>query len=62
MTRKVRKVNEASRFSMKPATLAALCTLLAAPAAHAAMNFCAAPAMQASERIQADPGVKALVQ
>lgn len=61
MTRKVRKVNEASRFSTKHAALAALCTLLAAPAAHAAMNFCAAPAMQASERIQADPGVKALV-
>nr|WP_244197969.1 alginate lyase family protein [Caballeronia ptereochthonis] len=39
-----------------------LCALmLAAPVAHAAMNFCAAPAMQTSERTNADPGVKALV-
>ena len=30
-------------------------------AAQAAMNFCAAPAMQTSERTNADPGVKALV-
>nr|WP_321934528.1 alginate lyase family protein [Paraburkholderia sp. J8-2] len=29
--------------------------------AHAAMNFCAAPALQSSERTNADPGVKALV-
>jgi hypothetical protein len=35
----------------------------AAPAqyAHAAMNFCAAPALQSSERTNADPGVRALV-
>ncbi|WP_415914059.1 alginate lyase family protein [Paraburkholderia sp. J12] len=44
------------------AVLAAACTwLAAAPAAHAAMNFCAAPALQSSERTNADPGVKALV-
>ncbi|WP_244816002.1 alginate lyase family protein [Caballeronia sp. Lep1P3] len=35
--------------------------MLTASAAHAAMNFCAAPAMQTSERTNADPGVKALV-
>ncbi len=29
--------------------------------AHAAMNFCAAPALQSSERTNSDPGVKALV-
>ncbi|WP_241024389.1 alginate lyase family protein [Burkholderia sp. Ac-20365] len=29
--------------------------------AHAAMNLCAAPALQTSERTNADPGVKALV-
>ena len=29
--------------------------------AHAAMNFCAAPGLQTSERTNADPGVKALV-
>ncbi|WP_213300415.1 alginate lyase family protein [Paraburkholderia sacchari] len=33
----------------------------AANLAHAAMNFCAAPALQTSERTNADPGVKALV-
>jgi hypothetical protein len=34
---------------------------LAASHAHAAMNLCAAPALQTSERTNADPGVKALV-
>ena len=32
-----------------------------AQSAHAAMNLCAAPALQTSERTNADPGVKALV-
>jgi hypothetical protein len=35
--------------------------LLPAPQARAAMNFCAAPALQSSERTNSDPGVKALV-
>ena len=35
--------------------------LLPAQRARAAMNFCAAPALQTSERTNADPGVKALV-
>ncbi|MDR5855850.1 alginate lyase family protein [Caballeronia sp. LZ062] len=62
MAPKVRKGNEASRFRATHAMLAALCALsMTAPAAHAAMNFCAAPAMQTSERTNADPGVKALV-
>ncbi|GGD86916.1 alginate lyase family protein [Caballeronia grimmiae] len=64
MALKVRRVNEASRFRTTHATLAALSVLSAlmiAPGAHAAMNFCAAPAMQTSERTHADPGVKALV-
>jgi hypothetical protein len=38
-----------------------LAGLGAARPAHAAMNFCAAPALQSSERTNADPGVKALV-
>ncbi|MDE1181287.1 alginate lyase family protein [Paraburkholderia sp.] len=43
-------------------TLAACgAVLLTAQSAHAAMNFCAAPALQTSERTNADPGVKALV-
>nr|WP_258002305.1 alginate lyase family protein [Burkholderia sp. WAC0059] len=41
--------------------LAAATLLALANAAHAAMNFCAAPALQSSERTNADPGVKALV-
>lgn len=36
-------------------------TALTTQGAFAAMNFCAAPAMQNSERTNADPGVKALV-
>lgn len=35
--------------------------MLPARQARAAMNFCAAPALQTSERTNADPGVKALV-
>ncbi|HEY2000186.1 alginate lyase family protein [Paraburkholderia sp.] len=35
--------------------------LLPAQRARAAMNFCAAPALQTSERTNADPGVKTLV-
>ncbi|HEY1609455.1 MAG TPA: alginate lyase family protein [Paraburkholderia sp.] len=41
--------------------VATLASLGAMPAARAAMNFCAAPALQSSERTSADPGVKALV-
>lgn len=60
MALKVREVNE-SRFGARE-RIAMLCVLtMTAPAAHAAMNFCAAPAMQTSERTNSDPGVKALV-
>ncbi len=47
----------------RPAGLAltAAALLLATSQAGAAMNFCAAPALQTSERTNADPGVKALV-
>src|ERR1700742_4574899 len=41
--------------------LAGAAALLPLRQAHAAMNFCAAPALQTSERTNADPGVKALV-
>ncbi|MCC8393262.1 alginate lyase family protein [Paraburkholderia sp. MMS20-SJTR3] len=41
--------------------LAGAATLLPLREAQAAMNFCAAPALQTSERTNADPGVKALV-
>jgi hypothetical protein len=50
------------RISASP--LAALLMMFAAfcaQSAHAAMNLCAAPALQTSERTNADPGVKALV-
>jgi len=69
MVRKVRTVS--TRVPVKDApwpaakvarALAAACAALAfANAAHAAMNFCAAPALQTNERTLADPGVKALV-
>jgi hypothetical protein len=62
MALKVRVVN------VKQLTASALLTAsafaasaLAVSQAHAAMNFCAAPAMQTSERTNADPGVKALL-
>ncbi|TKC89189.1 alginate lyase [Trinickia terrae] len=53
--------NKQTGASLAPLLLA--CAVLAAPfaAAHAAMNFCAAPALQTSERTNADPGVQALV-
>jgi hypothetical protein len=41
--------------------LAGAAALLPLREAQAAMNFCAAPALQTSERTNADPGVKALV-
>jgi hypothetical protein len=41
--------------------LAGAAALLPLRQAQAAMNFCAAPALQTSERTNADPGVKALV-
>ena len=45
------------------ATLLLVCGAVMLPVRHAraAMNFCAAPALQTSERTNADPGVKALV-
>lgn len=68
MARKVRTVStRASTRRMRngaklACALAAACAWLgSAPAAHAAMNFCAAPALQTSERTNADPGVKTLV-
>ena len=46
-----------------PLALLLVCSAIMLPArqARAAMNFCAAPALQTSERTNADPGVKALV-
>jgi hypothetical protein len=62
MALKVREVNQAGRRWRVRATLAVLAaSAFANHAAQAAMNFCAAPAMQTSERTNADPGVKALV-
>jgi hypothetical protein len=73
MVRKVRTATMQARPARndggaRPAGLA-LATIVVAlgawfvamPGARAAMNFCAAPAMQSSERTNADPGVKALV-
>lgn len=53
----------ASSWAIRLAVLVATGGTLAWPtaAAFAAMNFCAAPALQSSERTSADPGVKALV-
>ncbi|MFP3802117.1 alginate lyase, partial [Paraburkholderia sp. SIMBA_027] len=68
MARKVRLMQ--SRTAIRRAqTWQQTCALLLAGAAvllplrqaRAAMNFCAAPALQTSERTNADPGVKALV-
>ncbi|WP_404983052.1 MULTISPECIES: alginate lyase family protein [unclassified Caballeronia] len=63
MALKVRVGNEAGRrWHMQTALAAiALTAAVATQGAHAAMNFCAAPAMQSSERTNADPGVRALV-
>jgi hypothetical protein len=70
MVRKVRMMTRhGTRTLSNPRTGAPLArwllalTAAAAPfaAAHAAMNFCAAPALQSSERTNADPGVQALV-
>jgi hypothetical protein len=63
-----RRINAAGARSRRSAS-ASLATLLVAcgslmlplQQARAAMNFCAAPALQTSERTNADPGVKALV-
>ncbi|TDN68020.1 alginate lyase family protein [Paraburkholderia sp. BL10I2N1] len=72
MARKVRlmqrRINATGVRSRRSAS-ASLTTLLVAcgslmlplQQARAAMNFCAAPALQTSERTNADPGVKALV-
>ena len=59
MARQVRVVSKTWRIPAMIAALAA--TALTTQSAFAAMNFCAAPAMQNSERTNADPGVKALV-
>ena len=72
MARKVRlmqrRINAAGARSRQSAgaslaTLLVACGSLMLPLqqARAAMNFCAAPALQTSERTNADPGVKALV-
>ncbi|MBV8628783.1 MAG: alginate lyase family protein [Paraburkholderia sp.] len=72
MARKVRLMQRRTRGArarltqMAGASLASLLLAFGALAmpmqqAHAAMNFCAAPALQTSERTNADPGVKALV-
>jgi len=50
------------RFAFSPfASLLIAAAACGAQSAHAAMNLCAAPALQTSERTNADPGVKALV-
>jgi hypothetical protein len=50
------------RFSPSPfVALLMMVAAFCAQGAHAAMNLCAAPALQTSERTNADPGVKALV-
>jgi hypothetical protein len=59
----VREVNRAGR-GWRPVWMAlAVSAAVSVPLRHAyaAMNFCAAPAMQNSERVSADPGVRALV-
>ena len=68
MARKVRSMQSraaASRARMWRQScallLAGAAALLPLRQAQAAMNFCAAPALQTSERTNADPGVKALV-
>src|ERR1700758_4154791 len=68
MARKVRlmqsRTEAAAAHPWRPAyavLLAGAAALLPLREAHAAMNFCAAPALQTSERTNADPGVKALV-
>ncbi|ADG17133.1 conserved hypothetical protein [Paraburkholderia atlantica] len=68
MARKVRLMQSrdeaAGRRPWRPAyavLLAGAAVLLPLREAQAAMNFCAAPALQTSERTNADPGVKALV-
>ncbi|WP_233804027.1 alginate lyase family protein [Paraburkholderia sp. HP33-1] len=67
MARKVRLMQsraEAATRAWRPAyaaLLAGAAVLLPLNEAQAAMNFCAAPALQTSERTNADPGVKALV-
>jgi hypothetical protein len=60
MARQVRLVRKAWHVPAMIAAFAA--TTMTTQTAWAAMNFCAAPAMQNSERTNADPGVKALVQ
>ena len=68
MVRKVRLMQspaEAMRVHMRRQAcgwlFAGAAVLLPLRYAQAAMNFCAAPAWQTSERTNADPGVKALV-
>ncbi|MBB5442039.1 MULTISPECIES: alginate lyase family protein [unclassified Paraburkholderia] len=68
MARKVRLMqSRAEAAGVRPwrpayaVLLALAAALLPLRAAQAAMNFCAAPALQTSERTNADPGVKALV-
>jgi hypothetical protein len=59
MARQVRWLRKAWHVPAMISALAA--TALPTHSAWAAMNLCAAPAMQNSERTNADPGVKALV-
>ena len=67
MARKVRLMQSRAEKAARPwrpayaMLLAGAATLLPLREAQAAMNFCAAPALQTSERTNADPGVKALV-
>ncbi|QCP47726.1 alginate lyase [Trinickia violacea] len=63
MTRHGTRLLSNQRAGAPLATLLVACAALTAPlqAARAAMNFCAAPALQTSERTSADPGVQALV-
>ena len=49
------------RYPASPLAALLIVAAFCAQSAHAAMNLCAAPALQTSERTNADPGVKALV-
>ncbi|MDQ7979061.1 alginate lyase family protein [Paraburkholderia sp. SARCC-3016] len=60
MVRKVRTM-QFRNHRMLAWAVACVASMLCLPQARAAMNFCAAPALQSSERTSSDPGVKALV-
>ncbi|MDC6128135.1 hypothetical protein PPH41_09130, partial [Burkholderia gladioli] len=62
-TRHVQHVRQAHWRALAPAFAACVAFALSAAAspARAAMNFCAAPALQSNESTSAEPGIQALV-